>query len=813
MGGPRFWLRWSLRDLRRRWVQVLATALVIAIGVAVYAGLGGMRAFREDSARRSFAALRLHDVRVSLPDGTFARAGDLRRVVRGAGAAAPVAVAEERLLVPTQLDGRPAGRDVLTPGLLIGVAGTGRGGVDEVRTIRGRPLTAADARAPNAIGVLDRSYANFYDLPSQGVLRLSGGARLRYVGQGQSPQYFLITSETGFGGESTLGVVYAPLPAVQRLAGRRGRVNEVLVRFAPGTDTARARAAVRRAVARAYPGSDVVAGTAEQAHTILFRDARNDQRMMSFFGLLVLLGASIAAFNLAGRSVEAERREIGIGMALGLPTRRLALRPVLLGAEISLLGALLGAGLAWVVANLFANVYEQFLPLPIYDRPFRLEQFARGAAVGFLLPFAATLWPVWRAVRVRPVEAIRVSARAARGGMVRAATHVRLPGGTLTQMPWRNASRAPRRTVLAVVALGAVLGGMVSLVGIIDTFSRTIDRSRAEAVGTAPGRLHVALDTLRPEDAPAVRRLAAADGVRAVDPRLDVAGVLVAGRGRSLPVQVTMNATRGAVWRPRIAEGRAPRGAGEIVIAPKAADDLGVGVGDRVVLRTAGRGADGRPVARDVPVRVTGLTGDAFRVFAYADAPLAGVLGLAGTANAASVMPRAGASAGRVERALAGSPVVAWARPVTADTDALRDTIDQFSAVIRIAAGAALLLAVLIAFNLAGLGLEERRREYATMFAYGVPVRRGLRIAALENLVVGVLGTLLGLLIGLLAITWMIDALFADTWPEIGMTRHLSPGSLVLVVLVGVVAVTVTPYLVARRLTRMDIASTLRVVE
>ena len=35
---PLFLLRWSARDLRRRWLQVVAIALIIAVGTGVYAG-------------------------------------------------------------------------------------------------------------------------------------------------------------------------------------------------------------------------------------------------------------------------------------------------------------------------------------------------------------------------------------------------------------------------------------------------------------------------------------------------------------------------------------------------------------------------------------------------------------------------------------------------------------------------------------------------------------------------------------------------------------------------------------------------------
>lgn len=68
------WLRWTWRDLRVRWIQVLATALVL-VGIGAFAGLGGLRDWRERSADRSLAAMRAHDLRVNLPDGAFLDAG------------------------------------------------------------------------------------------------------------------------------------------------------------------------------------------------------------------------------------------------------------------------------------------------------------------------------------------------------------------------------------------------------------------------------------------------------------------------------------------------------------------------------------------------------------------------------------------------------------------------------------------------------------------------------------------------------------------------------------------------------------------
>jgi putative ABC transport system permease protein len=60
-----FTLRWAARDLRKRWAQVFAIALIIAIGTGVYAGLGSTSAWRRESNNASFALLHMYDLRVT----------------------------------------------------------------------------------------------------------------------------------------------------------------------------------------------------------------------------------------------------------------------------------------------------------------------------------------------------------------------------------------------------------------------------------------------------------------------------------------------------------------------------------------------------------------------------------------------------------------------------------------------------------------------------------------------------------------------------------------------------------------------------
>ena len=328
-------------------------------------------------------------------------------------------------------------------------------------------------------------------------MRLAGGRRLDYTGQATAPEYFIVTAPgADFGAEANFAVIFTSLAAAQRAAGRDGGVNELVVRLRERADPSGARAELARALRRALPdvGFAITTGAQEPARRLLYKDAEGDQKMLDVFAALLLGAAVLAAFNLVGRAVEAQRREIGIGMALGVEPRVLARRPVLLGAQIAVIGVGLGlpAGLA---ANAWLRtVMETFFPLPVLTTPLEPAVFARGAALGLALPLLATALPVRRALRVTPVEAIRIGAGAGRSsGWAGLVKGLRIPGGSLANLPLRNVLRTPRRTLMTAAGIAAVVAIVIALAGMIDSFTGTLDASRREALGGAQDRLTVDL--------------------------------------------------------------------------------------------------------------------------------------------------------------------------------------------------------------------------------------------------------------------------------------------------------------------------------
>jgi putative ABC transport system permease protein len=810
----RLWLRWSLRDLRSRWALVLAIGLVIAIGTGVNAGLGSMEDWRIESNDASFEALHAHDLEISLTEGTTAAAGSLSRLVSRVPAAGRVEAVEERLLLQAQVEvGRPGAGDLLTPAEVVG-SPTGGPTVDGVYAESGRPLRAGDEGRP--VAVLERGFAAHNDLPPQGRLRLPDGRRLRYVGVGGAPEHFLVTRPGGgdFGGaEAQFAVVFTSLRTAQEIAGGPPRVNNAVMLLEEGAPVEVVRRRLERALTAARLSGEVTTLAEEPAHRVLYEDASGDQRLLDVFALLILAGAALAAFNLATRIVEAQRREIGVGMALGVPPRELAIRPLLLGVQIALAGTLLGLALGLMMGEIFRGVLEDLLPLPEMRTPFEIDVFVRAATISLLLPIVATAIPVWRGLRQTPVEAIRVGFRSARGsGFAGLAKRLRLPGSSVAQLPLRNTLRAPRRTLLTVLGIGAVLSVLIAFLGLIDSFDATIDRSEAEAAQANPDRIVVSLDGFH--GARAARQVVEdAPGVAAAEPRLTLPVTLSAPGAEGFRGAVTLLDPSSPIWAPTLTSGAAPRpGRGEILISEKAAGDLDVGVGDEIEIAYPRRRGSGYEEAR-ASVRVSGLHPDPFRTFAYADSSIAAAAGLAGTANQVAATPDPGASTNQIARALFRAPMVASVERATATTELIRERLDDFLGVLRIIEAFALALALLIAFNSSAISIDEQRRENATMLAFGITPAKTMALAVAEGLIVGVLGTLVGLCGGFLVVSWVVGHTLPDTLPDLGLVIEIAPGSLAAVAAVGVVSVALAPLLSARRIQRMDVPSTLRVMD
>ena len=811
-------LRWSLRDARRRWIQIVAIGFTLAIGIGLYAGLSSVTQWRLVSIDKSLEATSRYDLRATVSEGGDVPAGSLARI---ASEIDGIDRYNERLLFDTQVETVADGEELLVHGRIVGMDVSGSESVvNDVYLIDDAARPASGTATPQVL--VTRSFATFWDLPTNGTLTVGGDIDVDYVGAAVSPEFFLIIEGNGSLGKSNLAVLFAPLAAAQDISGRTGAVNDLVMTLEPGADAAAVtEQLIETAASQDGVLLDVLTREATPSYIGLTGSPEIDQGIYNAISLLLFVGAAFAALNFSARMVEAQRREIGNSMAVGERPRSIVIRPLLIGLQIGIIGMILGVIVGYAIALQTVSVVQEVAWLPIFEQPFQAGIYGQAMALGFAVPVLAVLWPVVRAVRVKPVDAIRSSHLSSRGGSLGPIiSRIPLPGRSLERMPFRNLMRAPRRTFLTLLTFTMSLAIMFAMLGLGSTFTTTLDDGNEELLGGEPDRFTVQMDSLYPVNSPQVQDVLANPTVQSGEAAMVLgANVTAAEPDGSVDETVQLDlAVRfvdfgSTVWTPTATQGSLSRGAPGIVLADKAARDLGVGIGDDVVV-THPALVDGAFTHSTRILPVDAIHPHPLRLNAYMDLSQTSTWGFGGLANIVTGVPADGSSLNDVKRSLFGSGTgVSLVQGLGETFQSLEDSLQQSQGVFFITRIFVIFLVMLIAFNTANISVDERSRDHATMFAYGIPVRRVIANLSVEGLLLGVVAVVLGGLFGYAILLWMALFQMPAAIPDIGMIVSVSWWEMALSFVLALAAIALAPVFPGRKLKNMFIPGQLRVME
>ncbi len=290
----------SLRDLRRQRPQVIAVAVTVMLGVALFIASAGAFQNLHGSYERTYDRLGFADL--------TATGGDALRLADAATGAGAGAVTVRTLVDPPLL---VEGTKLV--GRVIGLPAASRPAVDDVEVIEGNYLSPDD---PTGV-LLETHAATTFDLSPGDTLEVFAGSRwteVRVRGVVVSPEYLwpARSRQEVLGDPHSFAVVYAAEPVVRQWA---AGPNQVLVQLPGGPDDPRAvdvTAALREAGA-----AHVVPQSEQPSHAALQLDLDGFQEMSIAFPVLFLTAAAMAAYVLLTRRVRAERPVIGTLMAAG----------------------------------------------------------------------------------------------------------------------------------------------------------------------------------------------------------------------------------------------------------------------------------------------------------------------------------------------------------------------------------------------------------------------------------------------------------------------------------------------------------------
>jgi putative ABC transport system permease protein len=667
------------------------------------------------------------------------------------------------------------------------------------------------------------------------------GDRVRFQARGPV-RTAEITGIATFGDVDSIGTAtfaVFDLETAQALFDKQGRYDEILV---GGPDS------VRAELAAALPGYEVQTAEAHDRFTI-----GDLKEFVGFIKVFLLVFGGIAVFvgaftiqNSLSITVAQRSRELALLRALGA-TRRQVLRSVVaealaMGVIGSAIGIAAGLGLAKLLTSVFAAAG---LDLPQTGTSLAARTVIVSALVGVLVTLLASLGPALRATRVSPVAALREGAELPPGRLGRHAGKLAAAIGVLALAILGLALFGPEIDVearLAMLAPGSLLLFVaVALLSprLVPPLASVLGRPAARLAGSAgvmarrnamrnPGRTAataaalmigialVAFSAVLGNGMRESTKGAISDGVKAdyvlvgqdgwsqIDPAatqaaagvpgVEVATGLVQDRARALGETLSVDGVEPAVTQVLADSALAEATPGNAVVTDRLADDKGLAVGDRLALTSqAGERLELEIAAISHPDRFNPL-GMGEVTIARSDYDAA----FTNERERFAFVNGAGASAAALDRALAPfADVRLQTKPeFEADQSAW---VDQILAIFYVLLGLAVMVSLFGIVNTLALSVLERTRELGMLRAIGMSRRQVRRMVRHESVVTALIGSTLGIGVGLFLAALATTALSGE-----GLRFAVPVGSLVAFTVVAAVAGMLAAIGPARRAARLD---------
>lgn len=836
--------RTTLKDLRARKLRLLTTSLAVLLGVAFMAGTLVLT----DTIGKTFDGLFANanvgtDVYVRGESAFSTDMGDQRArldvdLVDTVASVDGVAVAEGTIEAYAQVvdkDGDPIGN----PGMGAPTFGGSWLADNDLNAFE-----LAEGRAPQTDHevVLDRGTATAGDLLV--------GDTATVLTQG-GPQSVEIVGIATFGGEDSPGGAsysfFTPA-AAQAYLTEPGKIDAIKV----VADDMYSNEELRARVAEVLPkGTEVLTGaeiTAEQQSDV--------KQGLGFFNTFLLAFAAIALFvgsfiiyNSFSILVAQRSKQMALLRAVGASRRQVVASVLMEATAVGLVASLAGLAAGIGVASLLMALLDAIgIDIPAGSVVLTPRTVMLSLVAGLGVSVASAVFPARKAAKVPPIAAMRdvaidtsgnsprrvviglavtaLGAAAIGGGLfadagiamvglgaavvflgvavlgpviARPMSRVigsplpRLKGmpGTLAR---ENAMRNPKRTSATAAALmiGVALVGFITILASSTKASvdASIDKTFTgdfvvDSGAFGSGGLSPALA----EELAALPQLDAVSGMRMTAAEVDGSSTMLLGADPATVTEIVdLRVTEGSI---------ADLGATEIAVLDDTAKDKGLEVGDTVPVRFAETGLQELTVA--AVYSESDLAGEWFLGLPAVEANVADQFDMQVLMTIADgVSP---------DEARAAITEVADAYPQASVQDrtefkaAQSGQINMILNLIYALLGLAVLIALLGIANTLALSIFERTRELGLLRAVGMTRRQLRATVRWEAVIIALLGTTLGLVIGT-GFGWaLVQALSSQ-----GLTTFTIPaGQMAIVAIIAAIAGVAAAILPARRAARLDV--------
>ncbi len=788
---PRILAKKLWRDIQAYRAQFIALCTIVALGVLVYSSLVIAMESLNRSYSYAYEELRFADFTITLNpvhEDIISQLKDIDNVKD----------IEGRLVVNI---GVYISESRQIPGVAIGINSSKHPTVNDIKVERGRYFYPGELNTC----LVERHFASSYGYGANRTITLIiNGVKTNFTAVGivASPEYLVIMSgpleiSSGY----TFGVFFLPLKGLQNILYMDSMINEVSVRV---KNRAKIEDTINRfqEILRPYGVIRIIRREEQPSYRALQWDLRGFSEISRIFPALVLAVSAIGIHTMLSRLIISQRREIGILKAMGYSKTEIATQYLLYSTLVGIIGSFIGGILSIPLSRVITMYYTEILGIPFRLFYTNIYAIVEAVLAGIIFCIAGGLIPCFRVVQLSPSEAMRpyISSSMMKGRiplLEKLVNKIYCPP-IRVRMSLRNLFRNRIRTFSTVAGVSLSIMLVLSMYGMMDSFYVIIGKQYGEY---ERWDLRAQFSSMRSVEQ--LISIAGWNGVEQAEPTI-VEIVKVSRLGKEEYCTLFAFRYNTTMHTFSFSEGSKPR-RGQLVISINLAKKLGVSVGDKINVST--------PFSR----RTLGVSG-------ISDEPLAlstcfvtletaqELYRSEGKANSVLLRVASGkvAEVRRKLYSLQGVQRVDTRGEMLAEWNKLLDQFTVFSYVMLLMG---LTIAFALVFNTATINVLERTWETATMRIIGIRMKTIATMVILENLVMGIFGIALGLVLGYIAAYYFIHIFTSSMVGEFLLLKLYIRFSSYIEVVAGTIAtVFLSQVLAIRFISRLNLAEVVKSV-
>lgn len=544
-------------------------------------------------------------------------------------------------------------------------------------------------------------------------------------------------------------------------------------------------------------------------------DAQSIGAIGTVFPIIFFLVAALVSLTTMTRMVEEQRTQIGILKALGYSKSSIIGKYLLYAVLASVIGSVIGvfageytipALIVWAYKLAYYNLGEAVIML-------NAEYAVTAAVVATLCTTVATFASCHKALKSVPAQLMRPeSPRAGKRILIERISFIwqRLNFGQKAAM--RNLFRYKKRFLMTLFGVGGCMALLLVGLGIRDSISAVADNQYGEVFNYS-GIVSVDTTLTRSQRRTLLSNIS---DISDITEYTQATRTMVYGTGES--AKNLQNEKNAYLVVPRDVDGfpsyvRLQERGGLItaltdegvIITEKYADLLGVSIGDSIFIRLSEADAYSKEV------KVTGITENYIFNYIYMTPNLyQSIYGSSAETNLLMLKTENKANTEDISTRLLSINGVNSVTMNDNELGELNTVINNLYFIVIVMIIAAALLAFVVIYNLNNINIGERRRELATLKLLGFYNGELAQYVYRENLILTLLGTLLGVGLGILLHQFVMVTVETDVYM---FGRELEALSVAIAAVLTIAFSTIVNSIMYFKLKKIDMVESLKSVE